>query len=236
MSRDSNTLDLDIGNSCTKWRIANTFGVVERSCLPTTKVSIERVRVATVSQSHEAIKQLIVSALGVEPEFASSTRTLCGVVSGYPDVATLGVDRWLAVVAAWNQSKSNLVVFDIGTAMTADFVREDGAHLGGFIVPSVESMRKTLGILTENVQVKPKLGQHHILSPGTNTIAAVHHGLIATQMGFIDRCIELGASLFGSVPHLVMTGGNLNLELMREHFHFVHRPHLVLEGLDLALP
>ena len=61
----------------------------------------------------------------------------CGLRNGYRDPAQLGVDRWLAMCAAWQQFPGSLCVVDAGTAVTIDVVAADGAHSGGLILPGV---------------------------------------------------------------------------------------------------
>ncbi len=57
---------------------------------------------------------------------------------------TLGVDRWLACLAAYRIYKQDIVVIDAGTAITVDFVTSNGLHLGGYIVSGIASLGQTI--------------------------------------------------------------------------------------------
>ena len=51
---------------------------------------------------------------------ASSGKQLAGVRNGYLDYQRLGLDRWLALVAAHHLAKKACLVIDLGTAVTSD--------------------------------------------------------------------------------------------------------------------
>ena len=71
-------------------------------------------------------------------------REAAGVRNAYPEPRLLGVDRWLAAIAAYRLARGACCVADIGTAATLDGVAGDGQHLGGFIVPGPELMMRSL--------------------------------------------------------------------------------------------
>lgn len=231
------TLDLDVGNSYTKWRAGKQRGSVDTGELPRLDQSVVRVRVSAVAHSEHQLSQQIQGIYCVKPEFAKTTKTLSGVRNGYEDITQLGVDRWLALVAAWQRVKNDLILFDLGTAMTADYVRADGNHLGGYIVPGLNAMKSVLGQRTRDVQVRER-DSSLLLSedPATNTVDAVNFGLERVQLGWIKSCIEVGTQIFGNTPTLFLTGGDLAVIDLCQLFSFQHSPDLVLEGLAIALP
>ena len=230
-------LDLDVGNSFTKWRVGAQLGSVPTGELPKLKEEITRVRVSTVASSESHLSQQIIRTYQVEPEFARTTKTLAGVRNGYDDVAQLGVDRWLALVAAWQRVRGDVLIFDLGTAMTADYVRADGTHLGGYIVPSPKSMRSVLGQSTRDVQVlENKSTVLQGMVPARNTDDAVNYGLVHMQFGWLKSCIEVGTQIFGRKPSLIRTGGELTIGQLSDLFLVQFFPDLVLEGLAIALP
>lgn len=230
-------LDLDVGNSYTKWRAGEQYGRVVTGELPKLERSVVRVRVSAVAHSEHQLSQQIQATYHVQPEFAKTSKTLSGVRNGYGDITQLGVDRWLALVAAWNRVQRDLVLFDLGTAMTADYVRADGNHLGGYIVPGLNAMKRALGQRTRDVQVFNSdfnVLQGELL--GTNTVDAVNFGLGRIQVGWIQSCIEIGTQTFSNTPNLILTGGDLAVNDLRQLFRFQYYPDLVLEGLARALP
>ncbi|MXZ45169.1 MAG: type III pantothenate kinase [Gammaproteobacteria bacterium] len=230
-------LDLDVGNSYTKWRVGKHRGCMVTGELPKLQGEVARVRVSTVAASDVQLSQQLIQTFGVKPEFAKTTKTLAGVQNGYDQVTQLGVDRWLALVAAWNRVQCDLLVFDFGTALTADYVRADGSHLGGYIVPGRNTMRTALGQCTRDVQVSDDaISSLHDQPPARNTNDAVNFGLAHVHLGWVNRCIEVGTQIFRVQPTLIFTGGELTLREALQHLPSHHFPDLVLEGLALALP
>ncbi|MYC25454.1 MAG: type III pantothenate kinase [Gammaproteobacteria bacterium] len=230
-------LDLDVGNSYTKWRTGTQRGSVVTGELPALEQSVARVRVSAVAHSENLLSQQIQGMYHVQPEFAKTSKTLLGVHNGYDDISQLGVDRWLALVAAWHRVQSDLIVFDLGTAMTADYVRADGNHLGGYIVPGLNAMRNALGQRTRDVRVHESASDVMLGGvPATNTGDAVNFGLGRVQIGWIKSCIVVGTQSFSNSPTLILTGGDLAVKDLSQLFRFQYFPDLVLEGLALALP
>ena len=230
-------LDLDVGNSFTKWRSGKQRGTVITGELPKLAQNVARVRVSAVAHSETQLSQQIYGTYRVRAEFAKTTQTLSGVRNGYVDFTQLGVDRWLALVAAWQRVRSDLVLFDLGTAMTADYVHADGNHLGGYIVPGLSSMKDVLGQRTRDVQVR-ECDSSILLSgaPATNTVDAVNFGLGRVQFSWIESCIEVGNQIFGTKPTLILTGGDLAVGDLCQMFPCQYCPDLVLEGLAIAIP
>ena len=168
------------------------------------------------------------------PEFAAATAELAGVTSGYEAPARLGVDRWLALVAAWNAARQAVVVVDLGTAATLDFVTADGRHLGGYIVPGLGLMAAALARDTAGVRVAGDLAPH--LGPGRNTAQAVRRGSTAMLLDFIEASVGRFADTGDGAPEVFLTGGDAEPLAGRLPFGVRVEPDLVLDGLALALP
>ena len=137
-------LDIDMGNSRTKWRFGGSTGALPSPQVPDLNVAPSRVRVATVLRNRAALGRIIADRYGVDAEFASTAAELGGVRCGYPDPARLGVDRWLGTVAAWRLSNGPVTVISAGTAATVDFVDAHGRHEGGHIAPGLRLLRDVL--------------------------------------------------------------------------------------------
>ena len=138
-------LEIDAGNSRLKWRlrgddkawpirlattpadiahaITNESGVTDPVC-----DRIDRVRIASV-RSPESLAELVVESsrlFGLDPEVAKVMSTHAGVTIRYSDPSRLGVDRWLAMLAAHAASTKACLVVDCGTALTIDKLTESG--------------------------------------------------------------------------------------------------------------
>lgn len=239
-------LDIDLGNTRLKWREKKSTGSRAQSfAVPWRKgthipilnleASPDRIRVSNVRgpDAEVAIVAWARARFGIEPEFARSTPCAAGVNNGYHAYAALGVDRWLAVIAAFDRLKSALVVFDFGSAITADAVSEDGCHLGGFIAPGLVMMQGSLLAGTDLVRFA---GQGKgTLQPASDTRSAVENGVLAAAVGFTEQVWQhLGRATAARCA--ILTGGDAPVIASHLSIPLTIEPDLVLDGLALALP
>ena len=148
---------VDIGNSHIKW----AFGVAGRfvaegvspggvdaslSALFDSRHTPDEIRIANVAgiDSGARVAAILKAHFRIEPVFAGSAARGAGIRNGYSDPAQLGVDRWLALCAAFSRFKAPLCVVDAGTATTLDLVTASGEHEGGLILPGIALMRSAL--------------------------------------------------------------------------------------------
>ena len=225
-------LDLDIGNRRIKWRCAGVTGIVSHDQLPAIEEDVHRIRLASVKGEQEMWSIRCREQYGVTPEIAQVNRSLAGVRCGYDDPTKLGIDRWLAVCAAWRDCHDACVVVDAGTALTIDVVQASGQHLGGYIVPGLGSMRTNLWESTEHVKVaNPEIASS--FEYGRTTAAAVHNGTFRMAIALINQVV---ASEHAQTSLVYLTGGDA--ALLEKHIvgEVCLKPFLVLDGLELALP
>ncbi len=96
-----------------------------------------------------------------------------GVRSAYAEPATLGVDRWLALVGAAGLGVGDCFIVDAGSAITLDLLRADGTHLGGAILPGVNTSQTDFeGIFHYLDFADPAIGR--VGEPASSTAAAIH--------------------------------------------------------------
>ncbi len=95
----------------------------------------------------------------------------------YDTPQTLGKDRIAAAVGAWSLfPESNILVIDIGTAITIDFVSSEGEYCGGIISPGPETRYRALYEFTGKL---PLIEPHHVSNAlaGKNTHDAISLGV-----------------------------------------------------------
>ena len=146
-----------------------------------------------------------------------------GVSCGYKDPATLGVDRWLAMVAAYARYQEALIGVEAGSAVTIDVLRADGYHLGGYILPGIALMRDALWSGTR--QVKADLGENAFIDPAIDTEGAVNHGSLLSIIATIEKIVKTYPS------RLILTGGSAEAILRHLNIEGDFQPELVLDGL-----
>lgn len=243
-------LECDFGNSALKWRLVSNTVIQERGTAAYTSqfdflTSLPLVQITKIRASSVAASQVTEAfAAAVERhnlpviEWARSSAHCSGVHNAYEEPERLGVDRWLAVVAAYHKYQSAVLVVDAGSALTVDFVDHTGQHSGGYILPGLglmkEALRKdTSGVLFEGV--KPRLGLGH------NTLAAVSGGLSAALVGAIQQAVNEVVQHYTQPFVIILTGGDTlfveSLLSSVDNAYIVHKePELVLDGLALVLP
>ncbi len=163
-------------------------------------------------------------------EFVKTTAMACGIRNSYKQPHRLGIDRWLALIAAWNSTQQPVCVVDCGTATTLDVVDEQGRHLGGLILPGMETMQRAL--IKETTDL-PHTGEKsttdftHLLAQ--NTEQAITLGITHSLVALIEKIYHHYPSFT-----LIVTGGLadqlLNTGLLPKA---IHRPNLVLHGLKI---
>lgn len=227
------TLDIDMGNTRTKWRCGGETGALPSPQLPTPTNRPDRVRVATVLRNESTVAEEVRERFGVAAEFAQVQRQFAGLVCGYRDLARLGVDRWLTTLAAWHTAQGALAVVCAGTACTVDFVTADGRHQGGYIAPGLRLLREVLAQRTADVRVDGG-AQPDALAPGVDTPSAVCAGTTAMLVGYVEVAIAEFRSRHEA--DVFVTGGDADALLERLSGPLRHVPTLVLDGLAIALP
>lgn len=243
-------LELDCGNSLIKWRVLSASqsmiaeGVVQGSgeLLGAVAVvecaQIHFVRMVSVRSDVEVAQlvDLLREAYGVVVAVAAPAQVLAGVANGYEDYERLGLDRWLALVAAYQRSSRAVLVIDLGTAITSDFVGDDGSHRGGFICPGLPLMRGQLRTHTRKIRYGDEEGLlvRGSILPGRSTAEAVERGCLHMVRGFVGDQVALATELLGEFD-VYLTGGDADLvaDLLPQARVCAD---LVFAGLALACP
>jgi type III pantothenate kinase len=251
-------LELDAGNTRIKWRLREKkatsnewLKVAEGSVYAREKVPsvfielgkqleklpmdrISRMLVASVRGEgfKDAFSSLMTEKWHLQPEFAVSGRECGGVINAYGDANKLGVDRWLAMLAAYHRQGDACCVVDCGTTITVDLINEDGEHEGGYIVPGLQLLRDSLA--TRSKALATDQADWSLTEPGTSTLAAVHNGILRCVLGFI-RDIHLQSRNSGMSYHWYFAGGDAAVLLPHLSWEIKHEPDLVLDGLELAM-
>jgi type III pantothenate kinase len=233
-------LQLDIGNSSVKWRLVKGEGIIDRGSYRRDDTSaqklllhctdtLDHIWIASVAApvAEVELTALLKNQWGIAPWFARTQARTGSLRNSYDDPARMGVDRWLAMLGAWEREKRKLCVIDAGSALTIDVVSAAGQHEGGYIIPGAALMERALLMDTDRVRFAEEVG--YDLAPGTSTASAVRHGIMLAQAGAVTLAIEKA----GSESMALMFCGGAG-ETLRQ---LVDRggqwlPYLVFEGLE----
>lgn len=147
----------------------------------------------------------VAAEFGHEVTLLRTPAHACGVRNAYADPQRLGVDRFLAMVAAHADGLSPCVLASVGTALTVDALAADGTHLGGLIVPGPHLMRQSLLGATAQVRLD-RVGD--ILDLADNTADAVTSGCWQAAAALVERFASRMAPRLGGGAALVLDGGD----------------------------
>ena len=245
------TLLFDVGNTFIKWGLLDELKLVDLGCIRNEDFLAKecdalielippdagRVIACCVASNNIDAKltTLIANNYDCLIEYVQSESMAYGIRSGYQDASQLGVDRWVAMIAAKTQFSGDITVIDLGTAVTIDTIDEYGDHIGGQILPGLQLMLSSLDKKTDRItlpSISNDLTNMKINFWADNTNDAIIFGACNAICGAIERAI-ICLQENGHSPTVILTGGDALVfkNLMNEGYR--HRPNLVLEGLAI---
>src|SRR5512143_317124 len=228
---------LDAGNTSLKWAVVengrwHTTGRSDYgnwSALATLLRAGGECFIASVaSASHEQQIGELLEAAGLTATWLTAEPVFGEVTNTYVNPHQLGVDRWMALIAARRRTREAVLVVSVGTAMTVDALSATGIFLGGVIVPGVGLMRQSLQQGTARVDAA---GGDWQAFPRA-TADAVQSGIVAALCGAIAQQHARLAEAAGTAPRCLLTGGDAETVLSHLRVPAEHVPALVLEGID----
>lgn len=246
-----NTLLIDVGNTRIKWGLVRDGQIAElggrvhagRGAVAAAAVTkamkgrqFKGAMVSNVAGPSFAtnLNRALSSRYGIEPRFAHVGRQKLGIRCGYRDPKRLGVDRWMAVLAAHKTTGCGALVIDAGTTLTIDGVTADGVHLGGLIIPGPQLMARALRRETSDIGLVVMQGDIDSQGfLGRSTTEAVNMGSGLALVGAVDRALHFLKRDLGPNPKMLVTGGDGEDLLPHLKVKAQLRPALVLEGLAL---
>jgi type III pantothenate kinase len=234
---------IDRGNSFIKWQLHEAGAVMDKGVAPNQQklegvfACLEGSSVSSIivgSVSGDGFKhELNAWALSVgfpKPRYVCSEAEAFGVKNAYANPEQLGVDRWLAIIAAHRAYPGLVCIVDCGTAYTIDFVNRHGLHLGGFILPGISLMKTSLLKNTHKIE-SAEGGEHTLL--GLNTDQAVGLAPAQALVAFTKQKVADVSADQDETVALVLTGGESSaLEPLLESGYHVD-PDLIFKGLEL---
>lgn len=147
---------------------------------------------------------------------------------------TVGQDRLLCAIGAFQVVQQACIVVDLGTAITVDFVDGEGVFHGGAILPGIGMM---FGALHEKTAHLPLLKYEKPdpsdLSPAKQTDLAMQLGVNACVHGGIRWLAERYAEFYDGYPQIIVTGGDMGV-LEGDDLIEAFVPDLQLHGIRAA--
>lgn len=256
-------LDFDLGNTRLKWHLQNAsvseYGAAAWRDLEASGETLNRlleslrklnadgiealdVCVSSVAgpKTEELFNAWLHEKLSVYAEYIRVEKAFAGLVVAYQDVSKLGVDRWLAMLAAKSQSPAFRVVIDAGSAITVDYLDPDGVHEGGLIIPGLPLICRSMSGGTHNL--KPEsLTLTQNWQPGCDTVSGIAQGVSAMYAGLVKEALGdyINKAESRLVPlHVYLSGGDATLfypwcqQLLKSEQLTINE-YMVLDGIDV---
>jgi len=246
-------LCLDIGNTTISiallydgliqrvWRILiipqrseDEYSLILRLLLETAKLQEPDRAVVSSVVPHltESLLGAVEETFGIEP--LNVTRELkTGLTFEVKNFHEIGVDRIVNAAAAHWLYPGALIIIDLGTATTFCAVSEQGAYLGGPIMPGPHMLASSMAEKTAKLPLVSLRLTDKII--GHSTEENILAGLVFGQAGAVERIVFEMKKHLNSPVTTVATGGWAHL-LMAEPLvsciDTVH-PTLTFEGLSL---
>ena len=153
----------------------------------------------------------------------------------YASPETLGNDRRALAAAAFKTfPKENVLVLDLGTALTADFVDDQGNYHGGAISPGLKMRFKALNRFTASLPLVDWSGLNFPHLIGESTENSILSGVVRGYAAEISAWIGQYQEEFGAI-RTVITGGDATLLLRWMKNDIFAPPNFLLNGLDYIL-
>jgi type III pantothenate kinase len=236
---------VDIGNSQIKWTTIQSKVLAESQNFARPKTGI-KAALNKAWKSLEEIEAVFVSNVAGEkiatqlidwiekqwqlkPVFVQSEKRRFGVTNAYDQAETLGVDRWLAIVAGRQHAREATCIIDCGTAITVDIVTEKGMHQGGLILPGLSLMKQMLTDNTDALNDVTQESEFKLLA--SNTHSAIQAGTLYMVTATLENLINDLQQNFKNEIRFLITGGDASelIPLLPQPLN--HEPDLVLKGL-----
>lgn len=145
----------------------------------------------------------------------------------------VGADRIVNNSSAFVKYGGPLLVIDLGTATTMDYIDQKGAYLGGVIIPGLKISAQALFERAAKLPSVPLEFPKKTL--GTNTISQMQSGIVQGYVAMLEGMMSKIQKEIKRKPKIIITGG-LGF-LISPHLSFKNTldPFLTLRGLELLM-
>ena len=147
------------------------------------------------------------------------------------DPGTVGSDLIVGAVAARAKYPAPIAIVDMGTATTVSVVAENGAYIGGMIIPGLWVSVNALSAKAAQLPYIDLAGPTKLF--GTNTVDCMRAGAVIGCAAMLDGIIDRLEQELGKPVSAVLTGGvsPLIVPHCRHKFHL--EPDILIDGLQI---
>jgi len=152
-----------------------------------------------------SLKELCLNYFEVTPLIVGERDVKLGLKVQVDSPESVGADRLVNAVAAYETYGGPLIILDFGTATTFDVINNEGDYIGGVIAPgvnlSIEALHQAAAMLPRvSVEPPPTI-------IGTRTSTAMQSGIYWGYVGLIEGIVTRLCKEFGEDLPVIATGG-----------------------------
>ena len=235
-------LIIDIGNTATKLAVFQA-GKIKNTQIITTIVLVEEVE--KLLAIFPEIKQGILSTVvALETSDVDSLQKMLPIkvltptfkmpfINEYDTPLTLGEDRLALMAAAVKHfPNNNVLVIDVGSCITYDFLDAHQHYLGGAISPGLSMRYKSLKTFTSRLPLLSPKAPDSLT--GTSTEASIHSGVVHGVLLEIEGTIEAYQNKYSDLT-VILTGGDADFLCKQFKISIFAHSNFLLEGLNFLL-
>ena len=235
-------LIIDIGNTLIKIAVFENNSLISK--VNSTQKEFEN-NFQKITEEYEDISDVIISSVGnfsekeilfIQKKYQTiilTHQTKIPFINKYKTPETLGVDR-IALVssAAIQYSKENILVIDVGSCITYDFLNSKNEYLGGSISPGIDLRYQALHNYTDKLPLlRPKILKEYL---GNTTKSSIHIGVIQGVVNEIDGFITTYKLKYKELI-IILTGGGAHYLVDSLKNDIFANSNFLLEGLNYIL-
>lgn len=207
-------LVIDVGNTLIKLGVFDLQQLkVKKTCVSNDFLHV----LAELSENFPEIKHTLVASVGNLSNahlealkkhyavFQLNQQTKVPFINKYGTPETLGVDRIAVISAAAQQfPNKNVLVIDVGTCITYDFINSSNEYLGGAISPGITLRYKSLNSFTDKLPLLDAQMPETMI--GDSTATSIHSGIVNGVLYEIEGFVENYKNEFANLT-VILTGG-----------------------------
>lgn len=244
----SQFLAVAMGNTTTRFAIMENAAVVTSQSVPTHDRSALHAAMTAARKARSAGAPTVIAS--VVPRVRDHLRDFAATLDPAPFLTVgedvklpmevrlehperVGVDRICCAAGAFEHVGAACVVADFGTALTIDLIGDDGAFLGGTILPGLQTAARALHTDTAQLPLVEITPPDDVI--GIDTVSAIRAGVFYGLIGSLREITERIATKIGRWPTLIATGGDaMAISSVCDFVDHV-APDLVFDGIAVAL-
>ena len=181
---------------------------------------------SVVPEKTALLTQAVQTLVGITPQIITHAQIALDCA---PYEGCAGIDRLICCEAVYAACGGPCLVFDLGTATTANVVDGSGRFLGGAITAGVALGLEALRSGTAQLDLPAETVALKLI--GSDTASCMTTGATLAAAGFLTYYQSKITAHLGAAPTTVVTGGNAPRILPHLASAFTHRPNLLLEGV-----